>query len=353
MSEIVIVGAGLSGMVAAINLAREGRRVRVLDRERKIGGSPRFHPSVHVTPLNRRGLLDYTGIDVGPAFSPVRELSLFIREKGFTVPRSPFFSVERGSRETSLDSYLYGLAKDAGVEFEFGQPIGKLSDVPLGSIIATGLHPEFVKQTGGGVTWASGFGTHMKSEREGLSALYLDRYSNDYFYFGVMNGLAYGLLFGRYQRVSRDQLEAACDHLEEREGLRFSGEWVEIGVGARNVPVLFSDGMIFTGSSAGMIDPCLGFGIHGALLSGAVAAKAKTDPEGALRDFRRFGRFYNPAIAAWVGMQWLPFKFGVLKAAMAFPKTWRPLTPLFSSFVPGVEEDWWGGVLENIQPRGL
>ena len=45
MAENIVVGAGLGGLVAAINLAREGRDVLVLDKETRVGGSPHFHPS--------------------------------------------------------------------------------------------------------------------------------------------------------------------------------------------------------------------------------------------------------------------------------------------------------------------
>ena len=52
MAESVVVGAGLGGLVAAVNLAREGRDVVVLERESRIGGSPLYHPSPEGTPLD-------------------------------------------------------------------------------------------------------------------------------------------------------------------------------------------------------------------------------------------------------------------------------------------------------------
>ena len=42
--KVHVVGAGLSGMVAAINLAREGHQVLVLDGAEKIGGVHPHHP---------------------------------------------------------------------------------------------------------------------------------------------------------------------------------------------------------------------------------------------------------------------------------------------------------------------
>ena len=50
--KVHIVGAGLSGMVAAINLAREGHQVIILEGASKIGGIHPHHPSIHGTPMH-------------------------------------------------------------------------------------------------------------------------------------------------------------------------------------------------------------------------------------------------------------------------------------------------------------
>ncbi len=352
MSEIVVVGAGLSGLVAAINLAREGRQVRVLDREKRIGGSPRLHPSVHVTPVNLPHLLDYTGVDFSEHFIPVRKFNTYVENTGYDLPVNPFNSVERGPRPSSMDTFLYALAREAGVEFEFGQRIRKLSDIPPGSIIATGLHPELVKDAKGLVTPAGGYGTCMKCEdRKDLALVYWDRYSVDYFYLGVVNGIAYGLLFGRYQKISRDMLEIACEQLEEREGIRFDSEWTEIDVASRCVPILFADGMIFSGASAAMIDGSSGFGIQAALFSGKIAAMAVSDPETAQKEFNRFNRLYSSGVAIWTIMHLLPFRFAFLRACMNNPRLFRPIGPMASQIVPGQNEvNWAGTIFEHIRP---
>lgn len=43
---------GMSGLVAAINLAHEGHRVIVHDSQEKYGGSRIYSPSTHVTPID-------------------------------------------------------------------------------------------------------------------------------------------------------------------------------------------------------------------------------------------------------------------------------------------------------------
>ncbi|MDY6796841.1 MAG: hypothetical protein SWK76_16390 [Actinomycetota bacterium] len=50
---------------------------------------------------------------------------------------------------------------------------------------------------------------------------------------------------------------------------------------------LFRDGLIMCGTMSGTIDPFMGFGIGGVLVTGKVAATAVTDPEGAQREFDR------------------------------------------------------------------
>ena len=68
MAKITIVGAGLAGMVAAINLARQGYEVTILEKEKQIGGSPVFHPSLHATPIDLRYTSDFIGIDISNHF---------------------------------------------------------------------------------------------------------------------------------------------------------------------------------------------------------------------------------------------------------------------------------------------
>ena len=68
--DILVVGAGPAGLVAAINLNREGFNVILHERQDRIGGEPGFHPSVHGTPVDMPGLWDYIGIDLSEFFVP-------------------------------------------------------------------------------------------------------------------------------------------------------------------------------------------------------------------------------------------------------------------------------------------
>ncbi|WP_028314600.1 FAD-dependent oxidoreductase [Desulfatibacillum aliphaticivorans] len=68
MKDVSIYGAGLAGLVAAINLAREGLNVTVYEREDEIGGSKDLHPSVHSTPMQPKETWDYIGVDLSSHF---------------------------------------------------------------------------------------------------------------------------------------------------------------------------------------------------------------------------------------------------------------------------------------------
>jgi flavin-dependent dehydrogenase len=140
--EVTIVGAGLSGLTAAINLAREGMDVLVLDKENRHGGRPEFRPDGAASPFDLAALEAYTGIDISPACKRMEKMvwCAFGRQVDILYGEgSQTYLVERGPRSTSLDTLLYETARDAGVKFEWGQSIKSPSDVawlPDGSIIA-------------------------------------------------------------------------------------------------------------------------------------------------------------------------------------------------------------------------
>ena len=86
MSEVLIYGAGMSGLIAACNLAREGYDVTVRDREESWGGSKVFNPSTHTTPLDLAATSRYIGIDIAPAFVPVKINNLYFGDFKFPIP---------------------------------------------------------------------------------------------------------------------------------------------------------------------------------------------------------------------------------------------------------------------------
>src|SRR5450759_806227 len=119
--EATIYGGGMSGLIAAANLAREGYSVTVHDREPGYGGSQMYNPSTHVTPIDPVKTSEYIGIDITGVFHQVaRPIPFFFNDTKIEVPGEAFYAVERGNRPTSLDTVLYEECKKAGVSFELG-----------------------------------------------------------------------------------------------------------------------------------------------------------------------------------------------------------------------------------------
>ena len=76
-------------------------------------------------------LTAYLGFDISPATRPMNRtiIHCFGKRYDVTFPANvPSVLVERGMRVNSLDYFLYGLAKDAGVNFIFDTPVKTKKD---------------------------------------------------------------------------------------------------------------------------------------------------------------------------------------------------------------------------------
>ena len=305
MAKITIVGAGLSGMVAAIHLAREGREVEVLEGHSGIGGMKGVHPSAHTTPIDVEAVSRTINIDLSSCFKPIRDFRMGVLNRLYTCASDSLYCVERSSRPTSLDSFLYAECLRHGVTFCFNTMVkDPLLTLPPDSIIATGLHPEMFDALEIPYNRVYSFWMHaerntgmfndLKMEFEQLLVGYMDNYTNDYFYVTAMNDLWYALLFSR-KPLSKANLSDCVKKVKERLGVSLDGWKFLTGcVPTRSFrnPRLFLGDKILTGSLSGSMDPMFLFGIHGALLSGRIAAIAVTDMEKAEAEFRNLNRFY-------------------------------------------------------------
>ncbi len=138
-----VCGAGPAGLVAAITLARAGRRVIVYERHTEVGN--RFHDDL-------QGLENWTtegdvleelasfGVEVNFTAAPFHEAVLFDpegREHVYQSPHPMAYIVHRGAVPGSLDLGLREQALAAGVEIRFREPCRQL---PNGGIVAEGPH---------------------------------------------------------------------------------------------------------------------------------------------------------------------------------------------------------------------
>ena len=292
MKQIQIHGAGLSGLVAAINLAKAGYRVVVFERENYIGGSPQYHPSAHMTPMHGPSTWEYIGIDLDRFFAPLDRFTVYIGEKDFNMDPTPLFVVERGGRKSSLDYFLFTEAQKLGVDFQFSAPITpeKLSSLPENSIIATGLHPEMFQALKiPTVTFQYHIATG-RAPKGNLCFGYWDHYTPDYGYVAITNELLLALVFARV-RIKKDAGELFRKRIQDTEGLDIT-RWRHFSGSNPLRPTLFAGKLIVAGNLAGMMEPLFTFGIVGALHSGRIAAMAVMDRERALKDFKEFTRHH-------------------------------------------------------------
>jgi flavin-dependent dehydrogenase len=122
-ADVTIYGGGMSGLIAAIDLARKGYEVVVHDREKGYGGDGIYNPSTHTTSIDVERTSEYIDIDLSSVFHPLQYCPFYFHETRVDPPLHilDMHTVERGNRATSLDTLLYEEAKKLGVEFKFSK----------------------------------------------------------------------------------------------------------------------------------------------------------------------------------------------------------------------------------------
>ncbi|MEJ2215174.1 MAG: FAD-dependent oxidoreductase [Gemmatimonadota bacterium] len=145
LDHVSVVGAGPSGLAAAIALARRGIRVTVYERHRQVGG--RFHGDF-------QGLENWTtevdvlewlaGLGIEPTFPhrPMDAITLVgpdLRAAPARSDRPLLYVVQRGPQPGSLDRALRARAEELGITIRFGQAVQPKS-LPGPVIVATGPH---------------------------------------------------------------------------------------------------------------------------------------------------------------------------------------------------------------------
>lgn len=302
-NRVVVVGAGLAGLTAALNLARDGKEVLVLEKYDQVGGVPVAHPAVDVTPMEADRLGRFIGVDLGPPqVSPCESFNVYLY--GDKVPMDlahiDLKCVERGPQETSIDALLYNNCLEAGVSFEFNRPCitqGDFAELPPDSIVATGLLYEAFEAFH--IPYEKVFGYLGRGTTDTLAPLcgvWFDEYTLDYAYYGAANGKVFSLYFAR-EPVRESEWERWKERqLEGEEGIRCSS-WVYheglVPSACYNNPRMFAGDKILAGTLSGMMDPFALFGVHGSLVSGKVAAMAHTDKAAAYELFCKYTSLFN------------------------------------------------------------
>jgi len=351
-SKTIIVGAGLSGMVAGINLARHDYEVEIWEAAKTIGQLEDFHPAVHATPLDPRQVSDYIDIDITGGVVDCRRLIFYIEDQGYEMNAERFTLVERGGRKNSLDQYLYRIALDHGIKFRFNTMVKSLSDIPERSIVATGMTKEGMGAIG--VPYELGTAAYARKKLD--NPKYKDccmgwagDYTKDYGYLSTANDMMYYLVFDRGP-FSEDQMRRAQQHLMETEGLEFDNWELHEGV----IPILGPDSLklfkgnrILTGTICGMIEPSAMYGIHGALIAGKIAALAVTDTEKALQEFARVNRNFHRVRRLSANQRRMPMRIPFMRLMFKYPWLMFPTLSLLDDAIPGYDRHWAIDMMKN------
>jgi hypothetical protein len=215
--------------------------------------------------------------------------------------------------------------------------------VPKGSIIATGLDASMYDYLDIPFEIVRGFSGAEKTDREPWAAGMMAEYTNDYFYANCANHLMYGLFFSR-GKVSAETLELCKRDAADKFGFDIP-KWEyttgRVPTGSARNPRLYQDGYILAGTLAGAMDPGALFGIHGAILSGKVAATAVSDPDRAIREFKDMNRFYRISYYLRRFFSRLPGRLAVMDFNIRHPRIAYPMMYLTSAAVPGYRRGIW------------
>lgn len=271
LSPVHIVGAGPSGLAAAIVAAKAGHRVVVSERHRTVGA--RFHgdfQGLENWSVAADALEEFRALGIEPTFDahPISDQVCYGpdgREHRFRSSRPFYYLIRRGPGPGTLDRSLQAQAEAAGVEIRYGETVKrpegaalcawgpKRADVlTVGLLFETDL-PDGVCYAGLGASFAPG----------------------GYSYLLVHGGEATLAIciFEAFRRGS-EYLERTFHSFQRR-----------LSLGARNVRRFGGVGNVYfqppaspglglrVGEAAGTQDALWGFGNRFAVLSGALAGR--------------------------------------------------------------------------------
>lgn len=300
MKEIKIQGAGISGLTAAINLAKNGHQVRVFEKHSECG--MRFSGDLEgienwTSGEDALNELNRMNIETDFFCTPANEAELFSPslKKVTATSKEPFFYyVRRGPFEDCLDAGLKRQALKAGAKIEFNTPIKDEE----ADIIASG------PKRADGVMKGINFKT--SSGEKTMVILDDDLAPKGYTYLFTAGGFGTMgvVLFDKYERAN-PCLEKArkkirkITKLDMREEILFGGY-----ANFFKMKSYTNEKRLVLGEAAGLQDYLLGGGLKQAITSGHLASRSITQKEdftglmkqnllGRLEASRKNRAFYN------------------------------------------------------------
>jgi flavin-dependent dehydrogenase len=307
--DVVIAGGGPAGSIAALVLARAGRKVLVLDKSHfpraKVCGStinPRCHPL-----LERHGLVDrfrqLPHFDLG---------GFTLEDEGRAVLRHNFRRDHSRSRtidRAELDAWLAGEARASGAEYQFGVTVNGLSpagvqtsggDFAAPLVLGADGRNSVIGRLGGLTRPARACSRIGWQSCIDLPAL------DGHVHMNVFPEGYYGLARIDATRITLSMvLSAGAKVTPQQIMARYlpgaaSASWKSIHPISRPAARAADDRVWLAGDAARVLEPFTGEGIFSALATGEMAARHILSIEAlgvrtAARNYRReHRRFYGP-----------------------------------------------------------
>ncbi len=285
MKTIKILGGGVSGLSAAINLAKAGYKVDVFEKNREIG--ERFHGDLQGLENwseNEDILKKLKEMNIGINFDCDPFSSLIVsngsRDWNFSCNKTLFYLVKRGPIKGSLDQGLKEQALKLGVNIYLNRTIPNDES----DIIATGPILKEVFAVAKGIT----FKTSMKDIAVAIT--------NDSVAFKGYSYLLVTKGHGCMCTALTDNFDKINNYFDKTRRMFLNMVNLDIkneknfgGVGCFSNKNIFKKGKsLYVGEAAGLQDLLWGFGIRSAVVSGFLAAKSIMNNE----DYEKLARKY-------------------------------------------------------------
>lgn len=276
MNNIKILGAGLSGLTAAINLAKKGYKVSIYEKNKDVG--MRFHGDLQGLEnwSEKKDILEELkemnveiNFDCDPFFKTI--FANGSRDKEISSKKPLFYLVKRGS---SFKTFDYGLKEQAlklGVNIYFEKTLSP----DEADIVATGSVFEEVP----GIVKGIIFKTNTKDVA--IMACNNELAFKGYSYLLITKG--YGcmctVVFGELDKVT-ECFEKTKEFFVKKFNLDIQSPKSVSGVGSFSLENTFKKGnVLYVGEAAGLQDFLWGFGMRYAVTSGYLAAQSIIDNE--------------------------------------------------------------------------
>ncbi|MGA2681456.1 MAG: NAD(P)-binding protein [Candidatus Bathyarchaeia archaeon] len=271
MKKIKILGAGLSGLTAAINLAKSGYTVEVYEKNKDVG--MRFNGDIQGLEnwSDKKDIIEELreiNVDVDFDYTPFYSVILTNGSKGSEVrwKKPIFYLLRRGSFSGTIDYSLKAQALKSGVNIHFQEGLAQneANIVAIGPIVdeAVGMVKGIV------------FKTDIKDTA--ILAFNDELAFKGYSYLLVMKG--YGCLC---TVVRRDDVRRINWYFERTKEffLKKIGFQIELirevgGIGSFSLRTVKKGVTLYVGEAAGLQDFLLGFGMRFAFASGYLAAQS-------------------------------------------------------------------------------